>query len=146
MERAEQIVKDLATFGADLSAVKTGLDDAVSRCRILFGNEEQLLAQLIGQIQSAAATIEDLWAEYKHDVIVASTTPTYAWIPFYGFIAGPVVAGVFGAKAVEALNQIHNLEKQINEKLNNLSQGQVCVKLIYTGHSKYLKAPLLRLC
>ncbi len=135
MESADKIVADLATFGADLDVVKTGLDDAVSRCRILFGNEEQLLSQLIGQIQSAAVSIEDQWAEYKHDVIVASTTPTYTWVPFYGWIAGPVVAGIFGAKAVEALKQIQTLENQINEKLKNLSQGQVYVKLVYIGHS-----------
>lgn len=39
-------------------------------------------------------------AQYHHYVTVAATTVTYAWIPFFGWIAGGAVAGTYGRAAV----------------------------------------------
>ncbi|HMV67327.1 MAG TPA: alpha-xenorhabdolysin family binary toxin subunit A [Myxococcota bacterium] len=83
------------------------------------------LADLATQITTWKQTLQDAEDEYKHDVIVASTSPTYAWVGFpfcpVGLIAAGVVAGIYGAKAVAAKNEIaaakneiHTLEDQQN--------------------------------
>ncbi|OXX24060.1 hypothetical protein B9J88_06380, partial [Vibrio sp. V05_P4A8T149] len=45
--------------------------------------------------------VDDLNIEYTRLVTIAATTPTYAWVPFWGWFIAPAIAGVYGAEAVE---------------------------------------------
>ena len=60
--------------------------------------------------QTALSAAQD---EYNHDVIVAATSPTYAWIFPFGTIAAAIVAGIYGAKAVAAKKAIAAAEDEI---------------------------------
>lgn len=53
--------------------------------------------------------------EYNHDVVVASTTPCYFWVTPFGPIAAAIIAGVYGSKAVKALDAIKAAENKIKE-------------------------------
>jgi hypothetical protein len=53
-------------------------------------------------------------AEYRQDVIIASTTPTYVWIFPAGTIAAAIVAGIYGHKAVEKLDDIKTDQDNID--------------------------------
>lgn len=70
-------------------------------------------------------------AEYDHDVVVAATTPTYAWVWPIGTIAAAVVAGIYGHKAVEALDQARAAQAKINSLADEL---QADAKLMVAIH------------
>jgi hypothetical protein len=59
--------------------------------------------------------------EYNHDVIVAATTPTYVWVFPFGTIAAAIVAGVYGDKAVKALEKVRAAQQQINNLSTQLA-------------------------
>jgi Bacillus haemolytic enterotoxin (HBL) len=94
-----------------------------------YGNESTQVTSLKEQLAAETLILDSANAEYKQDVIIASTTVTYAWVPFYGLIAAAVVAGVYGDRAVKALqrataaqNQINTLNATIAEDANIITQ------------------------
>lgn len=52
--------------------------------------------------------------EYNHNVVIAATTASYSWIVPVGTVAAAVVAGVYGRRAVEALDKAKAAQKKIN--------------------------------
>jgi hypothetical protein len=60
-------------------------------------------------------------AEYRQDVIIASTTPTYVWIFPEGTIAAAIVAGIYGHKAVEKLDDIKTDQDNIDRLTADLA-------------------------
>jgi len=82
-------------------------------------------------------------AEYKHDVVVASTTVTYAWVaPPVGLAAAATVAGIYGKKAVDMLDTIDKLEGQIanaEKELQTAVATQNTVKLAEGGLDNVIK-------
>ncbi|MFO4701926.1 alpha-xenorhabdolysin family binary toxin subunit A [Vibrio cholerae] len=65
--------------------------------------------------------VDDLNAEYTRLVTIAATTPTYAWVPFWGWFIAPAVAGVYGAQAAEVnrtreekLTELRTLETSLS--------------------------------
>lgn len=117
---AGNIKANLATYKTKLVSAQSGMatvkdsvdsDDRTSQATItkLNGGPE-----VIGSLDQLNKILKDDEAEYKHDVIVASTTVTYAWVaPPLGLIAAASVAGVYGKKAVDMKDTIDNLEAQI---------------------------------
>ncbi|HAA31168.1 MAG TPA: hypothetical protein DCE56_29940, partial [Cyanobacteria bacterium UBA8553] len=77
--------------------------------------------EVTGSIENLKQLLTDQKDEYDHAVVVAATTPTYAWATLIGFITAAAIAGVYGDKAVRALRRIHELEDEIkntNAKLH----------------------------
>ena len=97
-----------------MNAVKKQIDsdDRTSQATIdkLDGGKD-----VMGSIKQMKDMLDTDKAEYKHDVIVASTTVTYAWVFPAGTIAAAVVAGVFGKRAVDMADTIDKLEGQISD-------------------------------
>jgi hypothetical protein len=79
-----------------------------------YGATSAQVTQYTNELSGWKLSLVGDQAEYRHDVIVASTTPTYAWVWPFGTIAAAIVAGIYGHKAVEALDHIANDQKQIN--------------------------------
>ncbi len=79
--------------------------------------KEQQVKDEIAQLQAAAAALND---EYNQAVVVAATSPTYAWVFPVGTISAIVVAGVYGDKAVKLKEAIDN----VNAKLGTLDAEQ----------------------
>lgn len=115
---AGDIKSNLGTYKAKLvdaqgkmTTVKKAVDgdDRTSQATInkLEGGKD--IAGSLAQIQDMINTDKD---EYKHDVIVASTTPTYAWVGLLGLAAAAIVAGIYGKKATDMLDTINKLEGQ----------------------------------
>lgn len=73
------------------------------------------------------AKIKALRAQRQHDVTVAATTPTYFWAGLIGLVAASVVAGIYGARAVEDL-------KQINESLSKLQAMSETLSTAIAAH------------
>ncbi|WP_280345956.1 alpha-xenorhabdolysin family binary toxin subunit A [Nocardia abscessus] len=79
-----------------------------------YGEASQAVADVTKEIADEKAVLKAANDEYNHDVVVASTTPAYAWLGLPGFIAGAVVAGEYGARAVEALKRVNAAKALIN--------------------------------
>ena len=78
-----------------------------------YSSTSQAAAGLNRKIDTARQLLESTEAEYEHDVVVASTSPSYAWIWPEGTIAAAIVAGIYGHKAVEALREEERIRKEI---------------------------------
>ena len=78
-----------------------------------FGASSKEGKELQEQLDKARQLLAEANDEYKHDVIVAATTPTYAMVPFYGWVAAPVVAGIFTKKALDALEAMDRARREI---------------------------------
>lgn len=126
--KAENVKKALGRF-------KTRLVDA-------SGKVHQADDEVENDIQTSQATIDRLMStapdavdslaaihnllnakqeEYKEDVTIAATTPTYCWVvwpmpPFpVGLVAAVTVASIYGSRAVDALKRVEELRGQYDE-------------------------------
>ncbi|KAI5889354.1 uncharacterized protein SCHCODRAFT_02634267 [Schizophyllum commune H4-8] len=114
LTKAETAVTDLQNFEtqcmqdqSDLQARQKAVEDAITA-------ETGSLADLKARLQSDRQTLAADQAAYEHDKIVACTTLTYAWVPFWGIIAASVVAGIFGHAAAELADDIDTLKSDIS--------------------------------
>ena len=73
--------------------------------------------ETIAGMKKAIQTLRD---ERQHNIVVATTTVTYCWVPFVGLITAAVVAGIFGAKAEEARKQIESFESMLSKLEDDL--------------------------
>ncbi|WP_105167876.1 alpha-xenorhabdolysin family binary toxin subunit A [Pseudoalteromonas sp. T1lg23B] len=110
---AQHVFEKIQQFSANNNEYHAAL------VRMQDGFKKDVLSQRLEQVRqrlaNAHATLNDVEDEYQHYVTVAATTPTYAWVPFYGWVAAPVVAGIFGSKAAQAMSAMHDVENEIHE-------------------------------
>jgi len=123
---ADDIKNNLTTYRVQLVAAQSSVgtvkkdvddDDRTSQETIDKLSGDKNVSGSIAQMQDLLNTDQE---EYNKDVTIASTTVTYAWVvipPFIpvGLIAAAVVAGVYGARAVEMLDTISKLNDQIKQ-------------------------------
>jgi hypothetical protein len=136
---ASDIKANLATYKTKLVNAQSGMgtvmtavdsDDRTSQAAItkLSGGED-----VMGSLAQLNKLLKQDEKEYQHDVVVSTTTLTYAWVfPPIGLIAAASVAGVYGSKAVAMKDTIDKLEAQIkaaNQSLKVAVATQNTVKL-----------------
>jgi hypothetical protein len=80
-----------------------------------YGKSSKEVEELTREIEAQAIILKAANEEYDHDVVVAATTPTYAWVFPVGLIAAAVVAGIYGDKAVKALERAKAAQRKIDE-------------------------------
>ncbi|TFW31058.1 alpha-xenorhabdolysin family binary toxin subunit A [Duganella callida] len=125
--RASDVAKQIATFATNTQNDQITLigpkGDAglVKQYNDKYGATSAEVTALMQDLTAQQLVLDAANAEYKHDVIVASTSPTYAWIFPFGTIAAAVVAGVYGARAVEALDRAKAATAKINADNDKLA-------------------------
>ena len=80
-----------------------------------YGKTSTEVEELNAEIAAQRLVLQAANDEYDHDVIVASTTPTYGWMFPIGTVAAAVVAGIYGDKAVKALQRARAAQAKIND-------------------------------
>jgi hypothetical protein len=119
---AQHVSDMITTFATQTAADKNSLlgpDGTGTQSGIVkdytdkYGSTSEAVKSLTDQLNGLNELLVTDTKEYNHDVIVASTTPTYAWIWPIGTIAAAIVAGIYGDKAMKALNRIHKDQDQI---------------------------------
>ena len=132
-EKVKQSLTDyktkLATGQMKLTTLKTTLDNNESTSAATI-NKLSGGKDVAGSLKSITSLLTSAQDRYSHDVIVAATTPTYAWVLIppgipAGLIAASVVAGVYGKRATDELSTIHKLQTQLENAEHDL---QVAVK------------------
>lgn len=68
-----------------------------------FGAKSKEATETAAMLAAARNLLQEAIDEYHQDVIVAATTPTYVFVPIWGNIIAPVIAGVYTKKALDAL-------------------------------------------
>jgi hypothetical protein len=65
------------------------------------------------QLRAANRLLDEAKSEYRDDVIIAATTPTYATVPVFGWIIAPTIAGIYTKKALDALETMDRARVEI---------------------------------
>ena len=98
-----------------------------------YGTASADVTEINKELDAQRKILESANAEYNHDVVVASTTPTYAWVWPFGTVAAAVVAGIYGHKAVEALDEAHAAQAKINTLTAQLQADTNLMIAIHTA-------------
>lgn len=105
----EQTLKDLKELqGAD---GKSGL---LKEYSTEYNLDSETLESLRQEYENFSKDLSKASADYEYNVIVAATTPTYAWVFPFGTIPAIVVAGVYGDRAVKS-------KKKLDKAIANLA-------------------------
>lgn len=127
-DKAAAVRVQIQKFADDTSASKSILSGTpanpgglVKKYNDEFGEKSQDVLDCNKEITAQTLVLKAANDEYNHDVIVAATTPTYAWVFPVGTIAAAVVAGVYGKKAVDALDRAHAAQQKIDQMNDQLA-------------------------
>lgn len=126
-DKAATVAGQIAQFARDTEADQTTLVGADSKGGLVkyyndrYGSASADVVELNKQILAQQVILQAANDEYDQDVIIAATTPTYAWVPIVGLIAAAVVAGIYGSRAVQALDRARAAQGKINELAASLA-------------------------
>lgn len=125
--KATAAAKEVQTFAEQTQGDKTTLVGADGKGGLIkyyndkYGATSKDVEDLTKEIKAQQVILKAANEEYDHDVIVASTTPTYAWVWPIGTIAAAVVAGIYGDKAVKALDRARAAQQKIDDLTDKLA-------------------------
>lgn len=125
--KAAKVKSDLGSYKGQLVAAKGQLDavkkaidadDQVSKKTIddLLSDDPKSSTS----IKAVERFLADAKKNYEHNVVVAATTPTYAWVLPVGLISAIVVAAVFGTRATSEKQAIDGYEAQLQQMAGKL--------------------------
>jgi hypothetical protein len=127
-DKAAAVKAQIQTFADQTSASKSILSGTpdnpgglVKKYNDEFGAKSQDVIDCNKEITAQKLILDAANEEYNHDVIVAATTPTYAWVWPVGTIAAAVVAGIYGKKATDALDRANAAKQKIQQMNDQLA-------------------------
>ena len=120
-EEAENLAREMIDFQTLLIDQQRDLETLESRYGDLIGNYDE--NSIKEDIEDLKKEIDALNKEYARLVTIAATTPTYAWVPFWGWFIAPAVAGVYGSQATEVNRQREEKIQELNELEISLDHG-----------------------
>lgn len=112
-DKAQAVYDKVQDFATQTEADKGFLEPIKARYKAKYEGEGGLIATFNAQIENDVKQIGIWNEEYKKDVTIAATSATYAWIFPVGTIAAGVIAGVYGKKATEALDNVHDYQNKL---------------------------------
>lgn len=130
-KKASDMQTKVAAFANETINDKAILDPIKTKYDAQYEGQGGLIAQLKTQIQADSDQIDYWNKEYQKDVTIACTSATYAWVVPYGTIAAAVVAGIYGKRAQDALDQVHKFQ---DEKAAASTQEQIDITLMADMH------------
>lgn len=138
-QKASTVAQQVQQFADDSAADRVtlvGADGAGGLVKYYdnaYGAASAEVATLTKDITAQRLVLDGANAEYNHDVVVAATTPTYAWVWPVGTIAAAIVAGVYGKKAVDALDRAHAAQDKINNLAGRLAADANLMSAIHSA-------------
>lgn len=126
-DKAADVAKQITQFAGDTQADQITLVGTDGKGGLVkyyddkYGSASAEVAELTKEIDAQRVILQEADDEYNHDVVVAATTPTYAWIWPIGTISAAVVAGVYGKRATEALDRSRAAQAKIGTLADKLA-------------------------
>lgn len=115
---AQDVSKELQSYSDRLSEAITSINKANEEIATdtQVSSQEIALLRAGPKVKGSLANLQEMMdaskEEYDQDVIIASTSPTYVWVFPWGTLAAVVVAGVYGDRAVKALDKYDQQRKR----------------------------------
>jgi hypothetical protein len=140
-DKAKEVAEKIQTFATQTQADKVVLNGSDGKGGLQkqykdkYGESSEDVIRLSKEIEAQKLVLKAANEEYDHDVIVAATTPTYAWVWPFGTVAAAIVAGVYGDKAVKALERVRAAQQQINTMSAELAADAQLIINITTATS-----------
>ncbi|MEO6700793.1 MAG: alpha-xenorhabdolysin family binary toxin subunit A [Jatrophihabitantaceae bacterium] len=119
-DRASAVATKIQGFAGETEADKVTLIGTDGKGGLVkyyddeYGSTSAEVEALTKDIDAQRVILKAADEEYDHDVVVAATSPTYAWVWPVGTIAAAVVAGIYGKRAVDALDRARAAQEKIN--------------------------------
>lgn len=119
-DRASAVAGKIQTFAGETEADKVTLIGTDGKGGLVkyyndeYGSTSEEVEELNKDIVAQQLILKSANDEYDHDVVVAATTPTYAWVWPVGTVAAAVVAGIYGKRATDALDRARAAQDKIN--------------------------------
>jgi hypothetical protein len=122
-EKAAKAKADIANFVTDMvndsGNLKHRKDDYAQEYEGLHGKIAQFELEIVQDQES----IDKYNKDYKEYCLIARTTASYAWIVPFGLIAAATVAGIYGKKAQDALDHVHEFQKKKEQVQGDLGNA-----------------------
>jgi hypothetical protein len=131
--QADKVV--LVGPNGDAGLVKTYNDE--------YGSQSAAVVELNKEIAAQQIILDAANEEYNKDVVIAATTPTYAWVWPFGTIAAAVVAGIYGKRATDALDRAHAAQAKIKSDTQQVQADanlMIAIQMAQTGMNQILNA------
>lgn len=126
-KKAAAVASDLGTYKGQLVAAKGQLDNVKKAIDADDQVSKKTIDDLLSDDPKSSTSIKaverflaDAKKNYEHNVVVAATTPTYAWVLPVGLISAIVVAAVFGTRATSEKQAIDGYEAQLQRMAGKL--------------------------
>lgn len=103
----------LADAQGRLTGVKTQIETGENTSQATIDKLNSSVPGAAGSIAALRRQVQDNQDAYNQDVIIATTTLTYCWVPVIGQVSSVVVATVYGVRATEMLDKIKALQAEI---------------------------------
>jgi hypothetical protein len=110
---SEGLFSILSDYDAKLQGDRFVLQGAIQRWSGELAAIDRQTQQVVADLAQAQRELDQANSDYQHDVTVAATSPTYAWIWPFGTIAAAAVASKFGALANEAKGRAEDASRRI---------------------------------
>lgn len=124
-EHAQKVYDALKSFSAETLVSRLDIVNLHLEFSSVFDTEEGVIAKLEKRIKFIKDLIDELQKEYEHDVIVAATSATYAFMPPFGTIAAAIVMGVYTDKAIKIKAQIEGYEEEAEKLKGTLAADRI---------------------
>ncbi len=139
--KADEVATKLSAYKAsltkasgDLTAVQTKVETDAKTKQSTIDTLSSNDPKLTGSIANLNQVLADKQDEYNQDVIVATTTVTYAWALFpVGLICAASVAGVYGQRAVDALNAVDKAKQAAQNANQELASAVATHSILQTA-------------
>jgi hypothetical protein len=147
--KAGDIAGKLSTFKTSLTGHTSKLDSVKVQVEADEKTSDATIKALGGdgkeggEIKKLLAELEQDQEQYKQDVIIASTTPTYCWIMPFGLIAAIITAGIYGQRAREMLVEIKRITGELATKDQELRIA-IAVRNVQSAAEKGVTQALTR--
>ncbi|GAB4195739.1 MAG: hypothetical protein OHK0022_12680 [Roseiflexaceae bacterium] len=125
-DQAATVREAIIAFAQATKQDKTTITDVHDRMAAQMGNFSGRVKELNDSIDQLRKEIDKLNKDYEHSVVVAATSPTYAWVLPFGLIAAAIVAGVYGDAAAKLMKRINEAKAKLEQQNEEL---QIKVRL-----------------
>lgn len=111
-QKATAAKTDIADFVTDMIHDSANLEARKDEYHREYEGLHGKIAQFNEEIIEDQKSIDKYNADYKEFCLIARTSASYAWIVPIGLIAAATVAGIYGKKAQDALDNLHEFQKK----------------------------------
>ncbi|MQY29145.1 alpha-xenorhabdolysin family binary toxin subunit A [Nocardia aurantia] len=141
VQKASDVGRQITEFAKNIESDKTtmlgvdGKSGLVAYYDEKYGATSKAAVDIANKLKKNRDALKAANERYNHDVVVAATTPTYAWLGPAGLVAAAVVAGIYGSDATAALREIDALKEKIKSLEADAAANVILMHAVWSAHN-----------